>query len=344
MWTVTKRPTIADVARQAGVSTGAVSYALNGRPGVSQATRDRIVQVADEVGWRPNISARSLIVSRANTVGLVLARPADTLGVEPFFMRFIAGLQKELSSRQTALLLQVVDDHAQAVSAIRAWWAERRIDGVIVTDLWRSDIRLSAIDEMGIPAVLVGNPRTDSSAPAVWDDGAAGVSAVVDHLVGLGHRRIARIAGLAELDHTQIRIEAFTRAMERHGLSGLDVLVTDYTGEEGAEATRALLSRPEPPTAITFDNDIMAVAALGVARALGISVPEQLSLVAGDDSQLCMLVHPALTALSRDVGALGAHAARRLLAEIDGQPAGDFQDATARLVTRASTGRRPDHP
>lgn len=340
MPTVTKRPTIADVARRAGVSTGAVSYALNGRPGVSKTTRDRIVQVADEVGWRPNISARSLIVSRANTVGLVLSRPADTLGIEPFFMRFIAGLQKELSSRQTALLLQVVENHAEAVGAIRAWWSERRIDGVIITDLWRSDIRLAALEEMGIPAVLVGDPRSDSSAPAVWSDGAAGVSAVVDHLVGLGHRRIARVAGLADLDHTQIRTEAFGRAMKRHGLSGLDVLVTDYSGDEGAEATRQLLSRPEPPTAITFDNDIMAVAALGVARVLGISVPGQLSLVAGDDSQLCLLVHPTLTALSRDAAAFGAHAARRLLAEIDGQPAGDFQDTTACLVPRGSTGRR----
>ena len=126
-----KRPTIADIARRAGVSTGAVSYALNGQPGVSTATRQRILAIANEVGWRPNIAARALSVSRAHAVGLILSRPARVIGVEPFFMQFIAGLEAELSTRRTALLLQVVEDHAAAIEATRQWWAERRIDGVL---------------------------------------------------------------------------------------------------------------------------------------------------------------------------------------------------------------------
>ena len=336
-----KRPTIADIARRAGVSTGAVSYALNGRAGVSVTTRDRIVRIADEIGWRPNISARALTGSRAHTVALILARSAKTLGVEPFFMQFIAGLEAELSARGTALLLQLVEDHSAAIDALRQWWAERRIDGVIVTDLWDDDVRLPVLTELGVPAVLVGLPRTGLAVPAVWSDDAAAVTAVVDYLVTLGHTRIARIAGLAALEHTNARITAFRTAMGERGLSQADVLVTDYSWEEGARATRTLLARRQPPTAITFDNDIMAVAALGVARELGISVPAQLSLVAGDDSSLCMLVHPALTALSRDITAFGAHTAKTLLAEIDGEPARDFQDATPHLVPRGSTGPPP---
>ena len=333
-----KRPTITDIARRAGVSTGAVSYALSGRPGVSTATRKRIVEIADEIGWRPSIAARTLTGAKAHTIALILARSARTLGVEPFFMQFIAGLESELSARRTALLLQLVPDHDAAVAATRLWWAEGRIDGVILTDIWRTDIRLDLVEELGIPAVVVGNPRDGSRAPAVWSDDVAGVRAVVDHLVGLGHRRIARVAGLSVLEHTHARIEAFRTAMAAHGLDGTTVVDTDYSSEEGARATRALLERADRPTAITLDNDLMAVAALGVARELGLAVPEQLSIVAGDDSNLCLLVHPTLTALSRDVAGYGALAARVLLGEIDQEHAGDLQDATPHLTVRGSTG------
>lgn len=336
-----KRPTIADIARRAGVSTGAVSYALNNRAGVSVDTRRRIVEIADEIGWRPNISARAISESRAHAVALILARSAKTLGVEPFFMQFIAGLEGELSRHGTGLLLQLVEDHASAIEALRQSWAERRIDGVIITDLWEVDERLPVLTELGVPAVLVGLPRADHPAPAVWSDDATAAATVVDYLATLGHRRIARIAGLRSLEHTSERIAAFRAAMLERGLSADDVLVTDYSWEEGARATRALLARRDPPTAITFDNDLMAVAALGVARELGVSVPGELSIVAGDDSQLCMLVHPSLTALSRDIVAFGAQAARTLLAEIDGEPTGDHQAATPYLVPRASTGPPP---
>jgi DNA-binding LacI/PurR family transcriptional regulator len=332
-----KRPTIADIAKRAGVSTGAVSYALNGQPGVSAATRQRILAIADEIGWRPNIAARALSVSRAQAVGLVIARPARTLGVEPFFMRFIAGLEGELSARHSGLLLQVVPDHEAAVEAIRQWWAERRVDGVILTDLWSSDIRVPVLDSLRIPGVLVGRPQRLTALPGVWSDDGSAVAAAVDYLVTLGHRRLARVAGPRVLDHTQVRTEAFQRATRRHRLPPAEVLVTDYSWEAGARATRTLLTQEDRPTAISYDNDVMAVAALSVAREMGVAVPAELSIVAGDDSQLCVLVHPALTALSRDIVDYGAQAARTLLDLIDGKEVSSYQVPTAHLVPRAST-------
>ncbi|MFI9597176.1 LacI family DNA-binding transcriptional regulator [Nonomuraea sp. NPDC052265] len=332
-----KRLTISDIAERAGVSIGAVSFALNGRPGVSETTRRRILTIAAEMGWRPNAAARGLSESRAHTVGLVIARSADTLGVEPFFMRFIAGLESELALSRTALLLQVVPDHAKAIEAICDWWAERRVDGLVVTDLWADDARLPLLESLSVPAVLVGRPRPGSGMPAVWSDDAAAVTEAVDHLVGLGHRRIARVAGLPALEHTQVRTAAFHAAMARHGLDPAAVVDTDYTWAAGADATRSLLSGAARPTAITFDNDVMATAGLSVARQLGVGVPHELSIVAGDDSQLCEMVFPTLTALSRDVQAYGGHAARTLLARLRGGAPSSFQDATARLVAREST-------
>jgi DNA-binding LacI/PurR family transcriptional regulator len=336
-----KRPTIAEIAARAGVSIGAVSYALNGRPGVSAKTRKRILDIANEIGWRPSVAARSLSGSRAHSVGLVIARPADLLGVEPFFMRFIAGLERELSGRRTALLLQVVDDHRAAIEAMRLCWAERRIDGMVVTDLWTEDARIPVLAELQMPAVLVGRPRDDTRLPAVWTDDAGAVESTVDYLVALGHRRVARVAGLAALDHTRVRIAAFRAAMLAHGLGGPPVLETDFTWEEGVRATRALLSRRDRPTAIMFDNDVMALAALNVAQEMGISVPAELSIVAGDDSQLCVLARPALTALSRDIQAYGVHTARVLLDMIDGRAPESQPADAARLVVRASTAAPP---
>lgn len=339
-----KRATIAEIAARAGVSIGAVSYALNGRPGVSEQTRKRILEIADEMGWRPSVAARSLSGARAHSVGLVIARTADTLGVEPFYMRFIAGLERELSEERVALLLQVVEDHDAAIEAIRQAWAERRIDGVVVTDLWTEDARVPVVTGLRIPAVLTGPPREGTAGArlgTVWKDDAAAVDATVDYLVALGHRRIARVAGLPALEHTQVRVAAFRAAMSRQGLAEPAIIETDYSAEEGAQATRTLLSRRDRPTAILFDNDVMAVAALNVAQEMGIGVPGELSIVAGDDSQLCVLVRPALTALSWDIQAYGRDTARVLLEMIDGGPERSFQQNPARLVVRGSTGVPP---
>lgn len=334
-----QRATIADIAREAGVSKVAVSYALNGRTGVSDLTRQRILGIAERLGWQPNSAARALSAARADAVGLALARPARVLGLEPFFMAFVSGIESELANGHIALLLQVVHDHDEEIATYRRWWAGRRVDGVIVVDLHVDDARVPVLEQLGLPAVVVGGPDGLGSLPGVWSDDATAVDSAVDYLVALGHTRIARVAGLPKLRHTQVRTTAMERAMARHGLPAAAVITTDYTGEEGARASRALLSRRNRPTAIIYDNDVMAVAALGVAQELGLGVPDQVSIIAWDDSPLCQLVRPALTALSRDVAGYGAHAARMLIAQLDARDMTTTPDATPALIVRASTAR-----
>ncbi|MBQ1075329.1 LacI family DNA-binding transcriptional regulator [Micromonospora sp. C31] len=332
-----KRPTIADVARRAGVSKGAVSYALNGQPGVSQATRERILAIATEIGFNPNRAARSLSGATADAVGLALCRPARTLGIEPFFMELISGVEAELSARSYALTLQVVADQEAEVAVYRRWWGERRVDGVLVCDLRTDDRRVPVLAELGLPAVVIGGPGGTGGLASVWSDDAAALVETVEYLAALGHRRIARVGGLPALLHTEIRTEAFTRVCRRLGLADAVTVPCDYTGEEGARATRRLLSSAGRPTAVLYDNDVMAIAGLSVAQEMGLAVPGDLSIVAWDDSPLCQLVHPPLTALGRDIPAYGAHAARQLLAVIGGSPAGRVQDETAHLTPRGST-------
>src|SRR4051812_41785925 len=130
-----KRPTIDDIARRVGVSKGAVSFALNGRPGVSSETRRRIQAIAAELGWQPNSLARALFDGRPDVLGLVVDRPARTLGLEPFFMQLISGIEATLSAESVGLLLQMTEDPGTEITIYRKWWAQHRVAGVFVVDL-----------------------------------------------------------------------------------------------------------------------------------------------------------------------------------------------------------------
>ncbi|WP_402466464.1 LacI family DNA-binding transcriptional regulator [Isoptericola aurantiacus] len=335
------RITIADIARRAEVSTGAVSYALNDRPGVSATTRERILAIAAEMGWQPSQAARSLSGARAETIGLILARAPETLGFESFYMQFVAGIEQVLSERSYGLLLQVVPDVAAEVAAHRRWRAARRVDGVVVVDPRTDDPRLPLLlGADALPAVVVGDPGLAGGATAVWTDDGTALRECVRYLVGLGHRRIGRVSGTEEFGHTHIRDLAFDDETRSHGVVSRSERA-DFTPEAGAAAARALLTAADPVTAIVFDNDVMALAGLGVAHELGVRVPQDLSLVAWDDSPLCEAAFPQLTALSHDVTSYGAHVARRLFDRMEGAPAASFLDATPVLRVRGSTGPAP---
>jgi DNA-binding LacI/PurR family transcriptional regulator len=335
-----KRPTIADIARRAGVTKAAVSFALNGQPGVSAATRERILAIAEEVGFQPNSAARALSDGRAGAFGLVIDRPPNMLGIEPWFMQLMAGIQAELSGDHAALLFSTVEDQAAEIAMYRSWWAQRRVDGVFLVDLQINDRRVPILEELRMPTVVIGTPLGAGSLTAVWQDDAAGIVSAVEYLAGIGHRRIARVTGIPRFWHTKIRTDAFADAARSAGIESVSV-EADYTRERGAEVTRTLLRTLRRPTAIIYDNDLMAIAGLISAQRMGLEVPAELSIVAWDDSPLCELVHPPLTALSRDIPAYGAHAARTLAQVANGEAVGHFQEAPPVLTLRGSTASPP---
>jgi DNA-binding LacI/PurR family transcriptional regulator len=335
-----RRPTIADVARQAGVSKGAVSFALNGRDGVSSATRDRILQAAQDLDWKPSHRARSLSVSRAFAVGLIIARPAELLGADPFFPSFIAGVETALAPAGQSLLLQVVSSLEAEEAGYRKFAADGRVDGVFLTDLRSGDRRVGVLHELGLSAVTLNRPDIASPFPAVCMDDRAGVRRAVEHLLDLGHRRIAYASGPPAFLHSRNRHDSWAEAMQGAGLPpDLDV-VSDFTAAGGAAATTQLLDRADAPTAIVYANDVMAIAGLAVAHTRGLHVPQDLSLVGFDGTELASYVHPPLTTVATNPFEWGRVAAQTLLQATDPDRDGEVADVVldpARLELRGST-------
>ena len=332
-----KRPTILDIARAAGVSKGAVSYALNGRPGVSAVTRSRILAIAEEMGWVPSSAARALSSDRADAVGLVAARDPELIAAEPYFMRVWAGIEEALADRGTALMLTTVRDPETELDTYRRWWFGRRVDGVLLFDMRTDDPRPELLRTLGAPAVVLGAQRPYSGIPATRVNDHDAMMRAVGHLKELGHRCVARVSGPYRLEHATRRSQYFTEACQ--ALLGLEPrqIETDYSASAGLAATRQLLAGPTPPTAIIYDNDVMAVAAVSELTSTGLRIPAELAVLAWDDSPLCELVRPSVTAFRHDIAAEAGEAASLLLERIDEGAADDRWLTPRNLTVRAST-------
>jgi DNA-binding LacI/PurR family transcriptional regulator len=293
-------------------------------------------------GSRPDAALPPTYAVAVDTrpVGLVLARSPMLFGVEPFYMELVAGIEEVLAAVDRPLMLQVVPDDDAEQAAYRRWMHDQSVAAVVIVNLTTDDPRPRLADELGLPAVALASPSSRLAGPHVEVDGRRAVRDAVTELVRLGHRSLAEVCGPLHLVHTQERIDEFRAACDDAGATH-EVVTGDYGEESGAKATRALLESPHRPTAIIFDNDVMAVAGLGVARERGLDVPGDLSILAWDDSALCRLAVPALSAMSMDVHELGRQVGSCVLAVLAGEEPG-LQPATAhRFVARGSTGPAP---
>ncbi|MEU5026516.1 LacI family DNA-binding transcriptional regulator [Streptomyces milbemycinicus] len=340
-----RRPTIKAVAAAAGVSTAAVSQAFHGKGRLSEPTRQRILDAAGELGWSPSAPAAALRNARTRTLALVVRRPTDVLGADPHFSELITGIEGELAPRGYGLLLHLVAGAQEENALYRQLTAEGRVDGAVLTDARTNDPRPALLARLGLPAVLLGPPDRAGGVPSVGlgHQGAA-VEEVVRHLLELGHRRIAYVAGPADLQHTRLRGGVFETALKAAGLRPYAVLHTDFTEVSAVAATRALLEAPDRATAIVYANDSMAVCGIGAAQRDGLRVPDDLSVVGYDNLPLGRWLHPRLTTVDQQVQRVGAAAARLLLARCGEDVEETVLDDRPRLVVRESTGPAPASP
>lgn len=332
---MSKRISIVDVAREAGVAISSVSAALNGGPGVSEATRARVREAADRMGWVPSVRGRSLSSKRTRVLGLVVQCRPGVLEADPFFAGFIGGVESILEPAGYALLLQIGRSAQAGADRLRRLAMSGAVDGVFLTDVGVDDPRYALLDHLHLPAVAI------NAAGSVWvssltQDHRVGLRELLEHLIAIGHRDIAHLAGTPGLVHSRERESVWRSVMESHGLPLGSIVRGDFTTESGVRAADTLLGGHRVPTAVVCANDLMAIGFLSRAKTLGVRVPDDVSVTGFDGVLLGAHVHPPLTTVMTSPGALGTRAAEVLLATIDGGPRADETIAPAVVVDRAS--------
>ena len=328
---------MADVAREAGVSIATVSRALRGVPGVSQATRDRIHQVAHRLSYV--ISPEASALSRGATGRVAIVMPHLDAW---FYSAMLANMAPVLRAADLDMLVYQVEGEEQRTGFLRELPARRKADAVIITALPMAQAEIERLDLMGVHVVVAGGSIREY--PHVLVDDLEVGRLAVQHLIDLGHRRIAMIR-TSDTDGTTwsadvLRVRAWRETLAAAGLEATDeLLVTEtYGAEAGGRAMARLLALPDPPTAVFAYSDELAFAAMAHARSSGLRVPEDLSVVGVDGHPLGEQV--GVTTVDQDVAGQGRIAAELVVQLVSGAQVSDVA-MPVRLVHRRSSGPAP---
>ncbi len=322
------RVKLSDVAERAGVSVATVSKVVNGRYGVSKDTIATVQQVIDELGYAGNLSASSLRAQQTHVLGVLVA------DFEPFSAELLKGAAKAAHGSGYELLSHSGGDTHGWERRSLARLGGTLIDGAVI-------VTPTVLDaETVVPIVAIDPHYGPNRLPTIDVDNFEGAERAAQHLIELGHRRIAFLGGRNELDSSHLREAGFRHAHAEAGIPVDPELVveTRYAPENAAEATMALLRLAEPPTAIMGANDLTALAAMEVAQQMGLSVPGDLSVMGFDDIPEAGLASPALTTVRQPLQEMGAAAMRMLLDRIEGREHSEHVRLETSLVLRDTCG------
>jgi LacI family repressor for deo operon, udp, cdd, tsx, nupC, and nupG len=325
---------IKDIARAADVSYSTVSRALNNSPRVRPETRQHIQQIAVEMGYLPSAVARSLVTRRTHTIGVVVSTITDL-----FFAEVIHAIEETaLDYGYGVILANSGGEPQRELKAIRTV-RERRVDGIILVSGCSSREDLCAEKGIDIPIVIINNVHQEHIGCSVEVDNLGGATEATQHLLALGHRRIAHIAGPRREWDSIERQSGYEQALRARGLP-LDPTLTvqgDNRPEGGIEAMRRLLALPTPPTAVFCYNDATALGAMRAARSAGLRIPQDLSIVGFDDIELAPYLEPPLTTIAQPKREMGEKAVQMILDLLAGDQAVQDCVLPSRLVVRGST-------
>jgi LacI family transcriptional regulator len=331
-----RRVTIADVAEHAGVSRAAASKVLRNAYGVSPAMAERVTASMTALGYRPHAAARALR-GRSFTVGLLLDNIRN-----PFYGDILDGIQDALADTEFQVLVGAGGFDLEHQSRMAEALIDRAMDGLILVAPSMSLAEVIATANV-VPTVVVGHHDTAAEYDSVVDDDAAGAALVVDHLVSLGHRRIAHTSASTKPGEwirrpEQVRSDGYSSAMRRHGLAAFtQVVATSYSEDGGYRAGLELLDQPDRPTAIFAGADISALGVMRAASELDLRIPADLSLVGYDNSSIASLAAINLTSVDQAGTQMGATAARLLQERMGGRTDSVLESASPHLVVRTST-------
>ncbi|PRY12181.1 LacI family transcriptional regulator [Kineococcus rhizosphaerae] len=325
---------MADVAQRAGVSLGTVSRALRGLEGVSVGTRDRILAVAAELDYVVNPEAAALAGRATGRVAVVLHDLPSW-----YCSSVVVGLERQLRPAGLDLLVRCVDDPDERVQFFATMPVRRKVDALVVVAIALTPPELAKLADAGVAVVAAGSHG--DTVPYVAIDDVLAAQQAVNHLLQLGHRRIALLNTVAATDRAwqaqRDREEGYRTAMEMAGIPVDEELVVSWSGGSrgGAEGMDRLLSGRQLPSAVFAFSDEVALGAMRSLRRAGIEVPRQISVISIDDHPLAELTD--LTTVAQDPEALGAAAGKKVLDLLAGRPPRDLGPFPTRLIVRGTT-------
>lgn len=328
---------IGAIARRAKVSTATVSRTLNRNGAVRPETAKRVWRAAEELNYFPNSHARALVSGRSRLLGLIVSDITN-----PFFPELVRQFESLAQQHQYDLILTSTDYQTDRMTACLRRMLERKVDGVALMTSEMDEGLIEELSRRGVPLVFMDVGQVGPRMSHVAMDYANGIRQAVDHVVGLGHRRIAFVSGPLSLHSARVRRDAFVDGLRRRGITPDKKLILEstHTAEGGQHATEALLRARPRPTAIVCSNDWTAIGALHALDAAGLRVPEDISLVGFDDTPIASYSRPPLTTVRMSAADIGATACKALFNLIeDKKHEGALLRIPTELVVRGSTAR-----
>jgi LacI family transcriptional regulator len=336
--------TLRDIATELGLSITTVSRALCGYGDVAEATRQRVVLAAEEMGYVPDVTARRLQKGRTDTIGVVIPTSGPRFS-DPYFSELLAGIGNEAARHNFDLLVSTrPPDTEEEEAAYRRMVEGRLVDGLLVVRTRAQDRRIAYLAGVGFPFVAFGRSDLDVEFPYVDEDGYRGLELVIQHVLDLGHRQLALILSPQNLMFSVYRRAGAEAVLERHGLSVAPeyTLVGDLTQGGGYEATRKLLSLNPPPTAVIACNDLMALGAISAAQKQGLVVGRDIVITGFDDIPLAEHSHPSLTTVHQPIYDIGRRICDMLIGLIQGRELSNGHILLQpELIVRESSGMGP---
>ncbi len=330
-----KQISIKDVARAAQVSHPTVSRALRHSPLVNLETAERIRQVASRMGYQPNAVARGLVTKKTGTIGVVVTTIAD-----PFIAEVVSGIEEIANDHGYSVFLANSNaDPAREIKVVQSF-QERRVDGILVAASRVGALYVPLLSKLRVPIVLINNQHPDEFVHSVLIDNYPASIKAVQHLVELGHKRIAYMGDQFGFHSDTERFAGYRQALTLADYPFLPELVVHGDGkpEGGGQAMEKLLALPAPPTAVFCYNDMSAIGALSRIRANGLRVPTDISLVGFDDLFIASYVEPPLTTVRQPEQPMGRMAMELMLKLLSGGQHETVIKMQGELVVRASTG------
>ena len=305
--------TIKDIAKTVGVSTATVSHVINETRFVSEPLRNKVNAVIEELGYQPNRIARSLVMQKTHTIGVIIS---DILN--PFYTAVVRGLEDATSpSGYNVILCNTDEDTDKEISYIKVL-LEKRVDGIALATCFRNDEHplLSRLEQVSVATIVRRMTRLKSD--AVFADNIGGAYKAIEHLVSLGHRRISVISGPSGLSSGRERLEGVFKAFAKHGITPNEAWMRtgDFKRESGYILAKSILSLKDRPTALFVSNNQMTLGALQAIRELGVKIPKDMSIVGLDDTDWSVLTDPPLTVIYQSPYDMGNDAGKMLLQRI----------------------------